>query len=762
MKFVALLLILIALNIKANDEDISISYPEGNQILFAEKGHIINKITFAHVTWTMDMRPPLDALMNITASLEHKFKSEMAKANRPVKTFTVAGNITTIWNDEVIKDLYTERTLDGAMVCLTLLEMFYRIHGQIDSLLRSVPEKYNINQSQDNTLVHQRVRREAIERLPEEFQDVFDFLDLNVPTSDEGFNLFNTEPFSFDNDLMYLSQNDSDSREKREVLGGLALAGVVWNAFKINRIETHLETLSKKYNVVVDSVSLISAQQGQIAADLVLMKRLLQVIAGNDYRKILASSISTGDRLRDSVENIVAIVTSGRQRRVSPRLINGDSLAELFLNLQRRSEFLNSDLLLKHPTDIYDVQASYGYDKEGLLFRIYAHIPFADKLEKLAVSEHLPFPLAYQSMKENQTITPDTGPDRYLAVIPDSSASDGHRYRVLNEAEFQSCFKIRDFYLCSGRNTLRTDIYSSCIGSLWLQKQNLVVKNCNMKLEPLREVAVKVSPRKWLVFSPRPESYSTNCGKGVIKSLRFEPQTLVTLIEDCELDLESHHLSTDVNVMVNFKVETREWRFYGSVFPPKEEVVEFDLNKAIDEAIAVREKVYVGDLTHLKHDFNATADPLTEVWKAISNLNLFSWFGNVYTFFIYVIVLYITYLAVVNGWFKKCFCPKRRQYELQSAPIIRPARAPIIRYNSAPQKIVEELEFPSPPPYVSVVDEKTPSAPLLDPDDVSDDSKCLIKHTNGQDPKDFICHHHDPINGCSGSYPKKASKKSRK
>jgi hypothetical protein len=417
-------------------------------------------------------------------------------------------------------------------------------------------------------------------------------------------------------------------------------------------------------------------------------------------------------------------------------------------------------LLLKHPTDIYDVQASYGYDKEGLLFRIYAHIPFAARLEKLALSEHLPFPLSYQSMQENQTITPDPGLDRYLAVIPDNGSPNGHRYRVLNEAELQACFKIRDFYLCSGRNSLRTDIYSSCIGSLWLQKHHLVVENCKMRLEPLREVAVKVSPRKWLVFSPRPESYSTNCGKGVIKSLRFEFQTLVTLIEDCELDLESHHLSTDVNVMINFTVEAREWRFYGSVFPPKNDV-EFDLNKAIDEAIATREKVILGDLSHLKHEFNATSDPLAEVWRAISNLNLFSWFGNVYTFFVYVIVIYIIYLALVNGWIKKCFCPKRRQY--QEAPIIRPARAPIIRYSSSSQKFAES-ELSGPPSYTSVVDEKTPSAPLLDPNDAihSNDSKCFIKHTNGQDPKDFMCHHHDPINGCSGSYQKKSGKKNRK
>src|SRR5574343_1685455 len=196
----------------------------------------------------------------------------------------------------------------------------------------------------------------------------------------------------------------------------------------------------------------------------------------------------------------------------------------------------------------------------------------ASKSETLSLFEHIQFPLVYQSMATNLTITPDTGLDRFLAVLPTEASPDGHKYRVLDEPSLQNCFKLRSYYLCSGRNTLRLDIRSSCIGSLWMQDHELVLQNCNMKIEPLQEVAVKTSPRQWLVFSPELLIRSVKCGKNIVQSLRFERQTLITLIDDCEVTLLKFVLSTDTSILMDFKVLTHEWRYFGNVFSPSTRV----------------------------------------------------------------------------------------------------------------------------------------------------------------------------------------------
>jgi len=697
----------------------------------------------------MDLRGPLSLLRNVTTDLEVRFRQEVQKSKIPIQKFIPLPNVTSIWDDESLQSMYAGPALEGAVATLSLLEMFYRIYNQLSDLLLSVPEKYNIHES---SLLHSRVKRSL------------------------------ENDFTFDDDPIFMKcfspYTNTSHRTKREILGGAALGISLWNSYRLSNIESHLKNLSSKYNLLVDSVSLLSSQHNQLAADVEIMKRLIHLYATNSQKKIMAASMSTADQLRDTVDNVVSIVTSGRQRRVSPRLINGDSLAELFVSLQKKAKELNSELLLQHPSDIYDVQASYGYSQSGLFFKIYAHVPLASKTETLALFEHIPFPLVFQSMAANLTITPNPGSDRYLAVLPSDVSPDGHKYRVLNEAELKDCFQLRDYYLCSGRNILRLDMGSSCIGSLWMQNHSLVVQNCNMLIEPLQEVAVKTSPRQWLVFSPKVFSVSANCGKNVVQSLRFEPQTMITLIEDCEINLQRHILSSDVNILFDFKVETYEWRYFGSLFTPPSSPE--DINSIINQIVNSKDKYGLQDLGYLKHNFEAPTDHLSQLWKSISELNLFAWFGNVYMFIFYVLILWLCFhLFITRGWLRKCCCPKKEEFSRDDSSIIRPVKTSSVRYTMPPlsKPLVKSGKsisitarplkpLPSPPPYNSIVIDNPPSAPITRDNETSlyptlaplmgeSSSQCFIKYSNeAHDPKDFICHHHDPIHGCNGSFTK--------
>jgi len=632
--------------------------------------------------------------------------------------------------------LFSEKQLDGAVVLLTLIEMFSRIQDQLNSLLRSVPDNYDIK---DNVLIHRRVKKSA------EFvsNETFSFLD---------------DPF-----MMKCLNPNLRNRTKREILGGVALGIGVWNSYRIDNIESHMAKLSTKYNLLVDHVSLMGNRHAQLTADVELMKRLIHMLTSNNYRKILASAISASDRLRDTVDNIVDIVTSGRQRRISPRLVNGDDLAEMFINLKKKAKDLNSELLLEHPTDLYDVQASYGYDKSGLFFRVYAHVPLASQSETLSLYEHVPFPLAYQSLLSNMTITPDTGVDKYLAVL---SAGTNHRYRVLSEVDIQNCFKLRNYFLCSGRNILRLDMKSSCIGSLWLMDQDLVIRNCPMKTEPLQEVAVKLTPHEWLIFSPDLLIASAACNKGLTQSIRFEKQTRLSMPEDCEVSLSRFHLSTDSNILVDFKIKVHEWRYFGKIFPPStSSSSNHSFDNVIDQIMAARD-IYQEDLSHLKHQFEATDNFLSKIWNSLSNLNLFSVFGNVYMFLLYIAIIWLLFTCISRGWFKKIVCLKRRRNIRKDSSIIRPVRTASVHFSKPSENVSLKTE-PEPPPYASVAIETPDSLeaiatapffkPITSPAPWSDGTSCYVKTIpDGQDSRNFVCHHHDPIHGCNGVFNQKS------
>lgn len=719
LKNLLFLLTLCLVVVGNEDPGIAISYPDGNQILFDSKGFLVNKLAFIHVKFYTDMQGPLTLLDKIIADLENAYKADMKRANKPIIRVKTQEDITSIWGDSRLQELYQDRTLDSAAVYLILLEMFLRISRQLRGLLTAVPEKYDIHEA---SMIH--------------------------------------------------------ARTKREIIGGIALGMSIWNSHRISTLESHLHNFSSQYNLLVESTSLLSDKHNQLAADVELMSRLLVIILNGNARKVLATSISVADRLRNTIDDVTSIITSGQQRKVSPRLINGDDLNQLFIAVSKKAKDLDCEMIMDQPSDLYEIEASYGYSQNGLNFGIYIHIPIVPKSQKLALLEHIPFPISFQSFATNTTLTPNTGPDKFLAVLPSRQTSPSppysghvpHKYRVLSETEFQSCFKLRSYYLCAGRNTLRTDIGSSCIGSLWLKDKDLIIKNCDIKKEPLQEVAVKLSPREWLVLTPEPQTAPVLCGRDVIKSLRFERQTRVKLIEDCDMSLRFHHLTTDVNILYDFKLETHEWRYFGSVFD--EIITKNDLiNEIIEDVDASKEKYGLPDLTHLKHYITPSKDVFSEIWDAISSLNLFSWFGNVYTFLVIVLVIYIIYLAFSKGWITKCLCgdEKKKNNDL---PIIRPMKSVNFSVSnvstSSSSRLSRKVDEPQPPPYSSVVAEESeiPSAPLLASMSVlktNSPLNCVVKSIRkGQEMKNFVCHHHSPesAQGCSGSFSQKLKKKS--
>lgn len=563
----------------------------------------------------------------------------------------------------------------------------------------------------------------------------------------------------------------------------LLLIGM-WNSYKINVLENHLATLSSKYNQVVDSVQLLADQHSQLATDVKLMSRLLKTVLAveSNHRKMVVQSISLIDRLRDTVNNVVSIITSGQQRRVSPRLLNGDALATLYLSLKQKAKSMDCEMLFEQPSDIYEAESYYVYDERQKLFGIYVSIPLIPISERLSLYEHIPYPILNPSTMANATLTPMSPVERYIAVLTSgpsstpSSAIDSHKYRVLSESELQTCFKLRKTYLCGGRNTLKTDIKDSCIGSLYLRDTTLIKKNCEVRIEPAREVAVKLSPTEWLVYSPVSFSAPVHCGNKVTKAIRFERQTQVKLIEDCRLQLNSHYLSTDLNIMFDYEIEKHVWAFAGNIFEDLRQPVE-DLNAMIMDLVNSKSKFSIKDLSHLKHHFTKSDDQLSKLWDSVSSLNIFSWFGNVYTFLVYLLIIWVIYIAISRGWVKKCIQYGSRQRRYNDLSIARPFKPPFAGRPLGLNPESREDNYLVPPPYSSVVmdmerNNHQPSAPLLELNPLASPyvpaaspsvskNGCVIRDQKGN-PDYFICNQHDPnsVQGCSGYFtkPKKSKK----
>jgi len=146
-------------------------------------------------------------------------------------------------------------------------------------------------------------------------------------------------------------------------------------------------------------------------------------------------------------------------------------------------------------------------------------------------------------------------------------------------------------------------------------------------------------------------------------------------------------------------------------------------------------------------------------------------------FLFYLVVIWLLYMIISRGWLKKCLCRKKRSYSTNTS-IIRPARTGSIRY-SVPSSRVSVESPQSPPSYNSIVADNSsiasapssldtssnatltlyPLLPVPAPEP-SNRGQCLVDGKNhGSD--EFICYHHDPINGCNGIFGQKVKKARR-
>jgi len=640
------------------------SYPKDNQLIFEEKGTVINKSTFLHLRFTFNMSEILTVMDQVIQKLEEMVEQERMESGKSLLPHLENFNVSKLSEVSLkeVTELYRNRALDGVAISSLLLTMFRRHAMELKGTLLVVPEKGSVSGS---LLAHRRSRRAA----------------LAGPVG------------------IFLS--------------GVSLILGFRNVYKIDKIESRFSSLSKQYNLLIDKMELLNEKHVQVAMDVVLLRKLLGMLEYKNYHKIITSVIVLTDQLKDTISRIQSIITAGRLGRVSTSLIPGEQLVEIFKRVAEKAKEFNCNMILLHPSDLFEIQASYGYDKNGRVFAIYLHIPMVETGEELKLYEFIPFPLM-QSLDVNGTILPYSSSEKYLAILPmkvgpTQDQVPPHKFRVFDEAGLSSCFKIRNVYICSGRNTLKIDIHKSCIGGLYLRDVRLIQNNCDVRVGAPVEFVAKIGLKKWATLVHEPFSSVVTCNGDIVDTVRFDKQTEISLPEDCRVNLKAHQLSTDLNIDMDYEVTVFPWKFDGNIF---DSVIKnrTELAEVIKALLVNKEDFGVKDLSSLKYYHTYNEDQLSKVWGYLTSLNFFSLFGNASAIFVTVVVVVVFLIAYKNGWLKSCYnCVFKssdeghymqpvRQFVVRQDefPSIRASGLRRITIPRAPEVVLPE---PSPPPY---------------------------------------------------------------
>jgi len=574
-----------------SSDKVNRTYLRDNQIMFRESGIVINKAVFVHVKFALEMGPVLDAIEEIGQKLESVHKTELKNANLDILPYLMGseGN-NSVWRQNEAAELWRKRSMDGVAISGMLYKMFNGTVNQLASALEIIPDKYTVN---SGFRFHERQKRFA-------------------------------------------------------GIGAFVWAG--YNHQKIDNLEKHFANLTSKYNSLVDYVQELSGRHIQLSVDVALLKDLVILLNKKNYHKIMTLVMTLENQLKETVDDVKAITREGNRGRIAAELLGGKDVVSVFDILKKEAVKRGCQMIMDSPADIYEMDATYGYDSTRRTFVAYLHVPMYETGEELKLWEYVPFPIL-QSITLNATIVPQTGKENYIALMPDSSIKgDGrtpsHKFRIMNGYDLEMCKRIRNVYMCGGRNTLRTDISNSCIGNLHLQDHEGIARTCDLEIGRLTEFVAKIGYNKWAVFSPKPFMENVRCGE-TTESIKFEIQTIVELPEDCKVNLKSTQLTTDVNINIEYKIERFEWKYDGNIFHELE-IEDKDLAVLIQEMIATKSKFGLKDLSHLKHYFEYTENGLIRMFNRFSEMFNFLFMLDDIIIIAGVIVIVILILVVMS------------------------------------------------------------------------------------------------------------------
>ncbi len=618
-------------------------YLQDNQVMFREKGIVINKAIFAHVKFTMEMGPIVESMFEIGKKLKEVYETEKENSNLDILPYLMGseGN-SSIWRQNEAAELWRKRAVDGAAISGMLYSMFNGSMHELVEALTVIPESY------DTHIGHR-------------FHE----------------------------------------RHKRFIFGAPALAMSTSNWIRIDRLEKSFANFTSKYNKLIDNVMIMNEKHIQLATDVAMLKTLMKLLNHKNYHKIITQVMALEEKLRNTISDVKAMVREGQRGKIAEEMLGGSELIKFFDMMVEKAKDFGCRLVMEHPTDVYELDATFGYNGKNKTFVVYLHVPMYEIGEELKLWEYVPFPII-QSLTLNSTIVPKTGKENFIALMPDDSVKTNtvsvpHRFRIFNEYDLNMCKRLRNIYMCGGRNTLRTDIENSCIGNLYLRDHHGITRTCDLEIGRLEEFVAKIGVNKWVVFSPKPLRKEVKCGKEK-DIVMFEIQTLIELPEDCMIRLESTVLTTDININIEYSLQHFSFKYDGNIF----DELNIDDKKFavyIQEMIATKSKFGIKDLTHLKHYYEYTESGLTKLWNYLENT-----FGFLFMLDDIIMVAVIIMVGVIifivlsrMGFMVKCCRMVRGGNQLINATMDDQLREVIVRGRR--NSLINLNQMQNPPPY---------------------------------------------------------------
>jgi hypothetical protein len=367
------------------------------------------------------------------------------------------------------------------------------------------------------------------------------------------------------NEAPTLAMGDPHNFRIKRFIGGL-LQGIfgtfmgLYNRRKMNNLRDQVETVASRQNrlLQITEVSLhrLDNLESMMTATMTLLaENMSTTLAHRQLRSIY-------DQLHLQYQQIIRAVQAAHQRRLSVDLLNATRLQDLFHAAQIKAQINKCQLLLSHPSDLFQIEASYFYNGQDILLPL--HIPMAPADSILRLFQFHPFPLPFT--KTHFLLPKPSKPIFALSSGMERLSAE------LSMVNLMDCHKINSMHLCEEHGVLNKNLNSTCLGSLYQQDFAGAMALCDMEITTQKETVLPLRDNWYLVHSPRQFTGHITCRNFSNSEVFLKPgPNRFYISPSCRLQLADHLIISDVSLKLDNVIKHYEWELDKIAFTDEEE-----------------------------------------------------------------------------------------------------------------------------------------------------------------------------------------------
>jgi cell division protein FtsL len=341
-----------------------------------------------------------------------------------------------------------------------------------------------------------------------------------------------------------------------------ATAMGIYNTAQISFLKTELLEVKDNVNRLFEVVQQQEQHVHEIdAAIREISSTMLALLANNPG--LFDSRLSRiENQMRDRLRMVTHALQAAQHRRLAIDYLSPPEIRMLFSKLSGRAAEFGCELLVKHHSDLFQLEVSLLFDGEDA--HILLHVPMVPQHSLLRIFKLHPFPLPFF---DNTFLIPDVKND-ILAV----SSTDQRFSAQLSSVDLMGCHRVNQIFMCDRFGVLSRRFNGTCLGALYMQDFAAAQAICRFEIVPVSEKIYQLKKNWFVVFLPKAVTVPVNCKNGSTTEMHLgRGSQRIHISPGCEANFPEHLIMADLSIKMPADILDFEWSWDPLTFLPMDE-----------------------------------------------------------------------------------------------------------------------------------------------------------------------------------------------